>query len=123
MIRRQNTGFADGLWSLPAGHVEKGESVKTAMIREAKEEINIDVLDKNLKLKHILHRKSNINTYIDFFFLCTKWQGEPINNEPQKCSDIKWFDIEQLPTDIIQYIKEIILKKENGEILSILGLK
>jgi hypothetical protein len=39
--RRQNTGFEDGAWHLPSGHLEAGESVVAALVREAKEEIGI----------------------------------------------------------------------------------
>ena len=87
LMRRKNTGFHDGLWSLPSGHVEKNESIQTAIIREAKEEINIRIIKKNLKLKYIIHRKSTIDTYIDCFFECNIWKNNVKNNEPQKCSD------------------------------------
>lgn len=37
--RRQNTGYRDGAWHLPSGHLEAGESLVTALIREAREEL------------------------------------------------------------------------------------
>jgi 8-oxo-dGTP pyrophosphatase MutT (NUDIX family) len=41
--RRANTGFSDWLLQLPAGHLEWEEFFKEALIREMKEEINIDI--------------------------------------------------------------------------------
>lgn len=43
LMRRKNTGFADGMYSMPAGKLEPKESVEDAIIREAREEINIDI--------------------------------------------------------------------------------
>ena len=57
LSKRFNTGYADGMYSLPAGHVDIGESAIQAMVREAKEEIDITILPEDLVLKKILHRK------------------------------------------------------------------
>lgn len=123
LMRRKNTGFHDGLWSLPSGHVEKNESIQTAIIREAKEEINIRIIKKNLKLKYIIHRKSTIDTYIDCFFECNIWKNNIKNNEPQKCSDIMWAKIEELPINIVPYVKNAILSQNKEIIFSTIGLK
>lgn len=122
-MRRKNTGFHDGLWSLPSGHVEKNESIQTAIIREAKEEINIRIIKKNLKLKYIIHRKSTIDTYIDCFFECNIWKNNVKNNELQKCSDIMWAKIEELPINIVPYVKNAILSQNKEIIFSTIGLK
>lgn len=123
LMRRKNTGFHDGLWSLPSGHVEKNESIQTAIIREAKEEINIRIIKKNLKLKYIIHRKSTIDTYIDCFFECNIWKNNIKNNEPQKCSDIMWAKIEELPINTVPYVKNAILSQNKEIIFSTIGLK
>lgn len=43
--RSQNTGFMDGKYSLVAGHVHTGESVVSAVIREAEEEAGKNISD------------------------------------------------------------------------------
>ena len=43
LLRRFNTGYEDGNYCFPGGHVEKGEPIYKAMIREAKEEIGIEI--------------------------------------------------------------------------------
>ncbi len=114
LIKRFNTGYCDNMFSLPAGHVEKGENVRDAMIRETKEEINIDV-SKKLKIVQVMNRKGTDQERIDYFFLAKKWEGIINNNEPNKCSLIKWVNIDKLPKNTIPYVKyaiEMYLKKE-----------
>ena len=104
LIKRINTGYCDNMFSLPAGHVEKGENVFEAMIRETKEEINIDV-SNNLKIVQVMNRKGTDQERIDYFFLAKMWTGNINNNEPNKCSLIKWVDIDKIPRNTIPYIK------------------
>ena len=55
---RKNTGYQDGMYCLVSGHVEDNEAATTAMCREAKEEIGIDINPHDLKIVLIMHRKS-----------------------------------------------------------------
>ena len=114
LIKRFNTGYCDNMFSLPAGHVEKGENVRDAMIRETKEEINIEV-SKKLKIVQVMNRKGTDQERIDYFFLAKKWTGIINNNEQYKCSLIKWVPIDKLPKNTIPYVKyavEMYLKKK-----------
>lgn len=104
LARRFNTGYQDGNYSVPAGHVDELESVSTAMIREAKEEIGIDIAPENLHFGHVMHRKSDRES-VDFFFVCTQWQGEPHICEDDKCDELKWVAITDLPENTIPYVK------------------
>lgn len=58
LARRYNTGWKDGFYGVAQGHLNGGESVTHAMVREAKEEIGISVDTKDLKVVHVMHRKS-----------------------------------------------------------------
>ncbi|MDD4662157.1 MAG: NUDIX domain-containing protein [Candidatus Pacebacteria bacterium] len=104
LSERSNTGYFDGFYSLPAGHVEKGETLKEAMIREAKEELDIDLM--SLDLVHVMHRLKEER--ISFFFKCISYQGAIKNMEEEKCNNLSLFDINDLPENIIPYIKEAI---------------
>lgn len=76
MLRRANTGWMDGFYSLPAGHVEVGhESVKEAMVREAKEEVGIDIQEKDLEVLSVMHRISGKSVYFEVFLQAKAWQG------------------------------------------------
>jgi len=52
LLRRANTGYLDGSYSLPAGHFEGDESASNVAAREAKEEVGIQVDPKKLRLIH-----------------------------------------------------------------------
>lgn len=111
MLERANTGYKDGYLSLPAGHVEHKEDVKHALIREVKEEINIDLQTEDIQEKIILHRYNDPHNfeYIDFFFTANKWSGEIKNNEPEKCSQLIWANLNSLKEyKIIPYIKFVL---------------
>jgi ADP-ribose pyrophosphatase YjhB (NUDIX family) len=104
---RQNTGYSDGMWSLPAGHVEEGEPASVAMIREAKEELGIRLDPTHLKAVHIMHRQSN-RFNVDIFFTCKKWEGEIENKEPEKCRTLSFFPMDALPEKIVGYNKQVL---------------
>lgn len=100
LSKRKNTGWEDGNYTLVSGHLERGESVINAMVREAKEEAGINVLPGDLEVKVVMHRKANYE-YIDFFLSVKKWEGEIVNTEPDKCEELKWFELDKLPENMI----------------------
>lgn len=109
LAKRQNTGYEDGNWdTATSGHIEKNESLAKAMKREAKEEIGIDISIEDLELVHVLNRVSNDGERIDFFFSVKKWQGEPKIMEKDKCSELKWFDLSDLPENTIKPVRQAI---------------
>ena len=113
---RKGTGWKDGWFSLVAGHVEAGESVEAAMVREAREEAGIHVSPKNLRHVFTMHRKSDdsLNDYIDIFFECHSWGGEVHNKEPEKCAALEWVAINQLPENTLGYIKFVLEQYAQG---------
>lgn len=108
LLKRANTNYMEGFYSLPAGHVDGNESATNAMIREAKEEIGIDIKYEDLEMKTSTHSKFPDRENIDWFFTASKWQGEIINNEPDKCSELKFYPINELPENIIPHVKHSI---------------
>lgn len=111
MAKRFNTGYEDGNYSLPAGHVDAGENFTQCVVREVKEEIGIDVKHQDLKVVHVMHRdlgEGEIGNRIDVFFTAEKWQGNIENKELEKCDDLSWFDLNNLPENIIPYIRQAI---------------
>ena len=110
LLRRFNTGYQDGNYSLPAGHVDEGESVGDALVREAKEEIGINIQKQDVTLTHVMHRKgtSQSDERLDFFFTCRTYTGKVVNIEKEKCDDLSWFPVDMLPTNTIPYVKVAI---------------
>ncbi len=108
LTRRFNTGFEDGKYSMIAGHLDPNEPFSAAIIREAKEEAGIIVATKDLKVVHVMHRKSSDSERVDVFFIAEKWTGELTNKEPHKCDDFSWFNLDKLPENIIPYLKIVL---------------
>ncbi len=116
LARRKNTGYADGMYSLVAGHVESGETLTVAMIREAREEAGISIEASELTLAHTLHRAGE--SRIDFFFTVRRWGGVIEIREPDKCDDLSWFRLRDLPGTTLPYIRQAIESIESGLIYS-----
>lgn len=107
MLRRAGTGFFDGLYSLPGGHVEPGESLIEAAVRELEEETGLRAGAETLDYLGVVHRLSDTNR-IDFFFRVTRWRGEPWLREPDRCDDLCWFDACALPDATVPYVREAL---------------
>lgn len=123
LARRCNTGFEDGNYGLIAGHGEESESAMQTLIREVKEESGIDIQLSDIKIAHIMHRKAANDERVDFFFTAEKYQGEPKIMEPRKCDDLRWFPINNLPENTIDYIKQAIENYQKGIFYSEFGWK
>ena len=103
LLKRQGTGYYDGYYDLPGGHLEANEDIFDGMIREAKEEIGITIKREDMKILHIYHKYKR--GMLKFVFKVCKYEGIPINNELDKCEKIEWIDLENLPENIVPSIK------------------
>lgn len=111
--RRKDTGYEDGNYGLVAGHLEGNEPATEAMCREAAEESGVNIKSEDLKFAHVMHRRDN-DERLDIFYMADKWEGEPKNMEPEKCDDLSWFPLDNLPANTIPYIKRAIENFQNG---------
>ena len=66
LLRRFNTGYEDGNYSVPAGHVEAGESATQCAIREAREEAGVELNPQHVVFAQVMHRKSD-DERVNFF--------------------------------------------------------
>lgn len=121
LSRRYNTGHEDGNYSLVAGHLEGNESFRQAMVREAKEEVDINLDIEDLEVIHIMHKKKRVDDdseRVDIFLATDKWKGELKNMEPDKCDDLKWFSIDDLPGNMVSYVECALDKINENEFYS-----
>jgi 8-oxo-dGTP diphosphatase len=107
LLRRCNTGYADGQYSVIAGHLDGGEELTTAMIREAREEAGIQIGPADLQPAGVMHRLEG-DERIDFFFTCSAWSGDVQNLEPEKCDDLRWVRFDDLPDNVVPYVRRAI---------------
>lgn len=97
---RARTGFMDGHWACgAAGHVEAGESVLDAAVREAREELGVRVAAGDLLPLTAMHRTRRtglaVDERVDFFLACRTWVGEPRLLE-DKADDLRWVRLDAL---------------------------
>ncbi len=107
LARRQRTGYMDGHYSVPAGHLDGGEPVRMAAVREAQEEIGVRLDPADIVFAGVFHRQEG-DERVDFFVHVQKWSGEPVNTEPEKCDDLCWTGLDALPENTIPYIRRAI---------------
>ena len=124
-MRRQGSGYYDGWYSVPAGHVEAGELPLQGLTREVKEELGIDIDLQNTNIVHAMYRTKHDETgdRVDLFFETTKWSGEITNTEPHKCDDIRWFPVEALPEQMMHHVRTALRNAEKNILYSELGLE
>lgn len=114
LLRRFNTGYQDGNYSVVAGHLNGDEGIKSAMIREAQEEVGIAIAPQALRVVGVMHRRSD-DERIDFFLVAQSWSGQVINREPHKCDRLAWFDLDDLPDNVIPYVRRALENYRRGE--------
>lgn len=94
--QRANSGYMDGYYDFPSGHIEPNEGVRIAASRELSEETGLFVREEDLTLVHI-NQNFFEKPYLNYTFIAEKWQGEPTIGEPDKCTDMKFFNVNELP--------------------------
>jgi len=115
---RKNTGFADGLYHLPAGRLEPEETIDAGTAREAREELGIDIRVTDLELVHTMHHRSG---RVAFFFEVLAWSGEIRNAEPDKCERLDWLAADRLPTNSVRYARAALERIASGQRFSTFG--
>ena len=127
LLRRFNTGYEDGKYSMVAGHVDKGETFTECIIREAEEEAGIILKPENLKVVHVMNLDSSQgveneeNERADILFMAENWNGKIENKEPNKCDDLSWFPLDNIPNNTIDHVRFAIENYKNKVFYSEFG--
>lgn len=107
---RRGTGYRDGYWATAAaGHVERGESVFAAAAREAAEELGVSEVE--LVPLCAMHRTGTglpIDERVDYFLRASAWSGTPRIVEPDKCADLRWFGLDELPDPVVPHELQVL---------------
>ncbi len=108
--RLKKSGF--GQWGLPGGHLEYKEEFETGAKRELFEETNLVAL--KIEFLQLVNGIQDGGHFIHVNFLVSEWSGELKNNEPEKCSEWKWFDLDDLPDNIFYGHKDFLPLYKKG---------
>lgn len=120
---REGTDFMDGHWAAAvAGHVERGESVFDAATREAAEEVGVSEVDLApwCAMQRTAPTGDPVDERVDYFFTATSWRGEPRIVEPEKCADLRWFDLDALPDPVVPHELRVLESIRAGAVPAIL---
>ena len=108
--KRKGSKLWPGYYALPAGHIDEGETQFDALVREAKEELGIKLDPKNIINIHVVLRRNyfkidgkQLEPYIDYYFEIKEYDGKPKIIEKDKCEELIWADIDNLPAPFINY--------------------
>ena len=104
----------DGFYGVPSGHLDGNETARAGCAREIKEEIGIDINPEDLHVVHVMHRKAQNDERIDFFMTADAYTGEVTNMESHKCDDLQWFELDNLPENMVDYVKVALQHYLNG---------
>ncbi|UFU06821.1 NUDIX hydrolase [Ruania halotolerans] len=121
---RRGTGYRDEHWACAAaGHVEAGESVLAAAVREAREELGVTVAPNDLEPLTAMHRTHGnhreIDERVDFFFACRRWSGTPRTMEPAKSAGLQWFRLDALPAPVVPHEACVLRALRDGSTAAI----
>ncbi|MBT2401865.1 NUDIX domain-containing protein [Streptomyces sp. ISL-100] len=104
--RHPDAAFAPSTWHLLAGHCEF-EAVRTCVAREAAEESGLQIDEQDLRLVHTVHVLDPGSTQprLQMFFAATRWTGEPELREPDRCTEWRWWPLNALPDQLVEYTR------------------
>ncbi len=119
---RRGTGFMDEHWATLAGHVDPGESVHEAAVREAAEEAGVTVRQEDLVPLTTIHRFERggpaVEQRVDVFFSATRWKGEPSVREPHRAAAMGWFSLHELPEPVVPHERLVLDALASGRPLA-----
>ena len=95
--------YLGNMYDLPGGHLEPNEDLYDAMNREAKEELGIEIEREDMQIIHIYHHYEK--DLLKFVFKVKKFKNKIQNLEPEKCKELKWIEIENLPDNTLSGIR------------------
>jgi len=104
-------------YSIPGGHLEKGESFEEAAIKEVLEETGLKI--KNPKVFCVTNNLRTYNKeykhYISVNLFTNEFEGEVEVKEPHKCEEWKWVTLSEVPTpqfDASEFALECFRKEQ-----------
>lgn len=107
----------NGMWCVPSGSIELEESLEQALKREVKEETSLEI--SNIQFfdvksgVHAIYPNGDEVYYTNVCYIVNTFSGNIENNE--ESIELKWFDINQIPKDIvptqIEYIEKFVNSK------------
>lgn len=110
LVRRNNNQtFGGGFYSLVGGKVEPNERGLQAIQREVQEETGLTLQESDFSFVHAFHRNGTENPFIALCYKADITGMMPCNKEQDKHDDMRMFDINTLPDNILPAHKQALL--------------
>lgn len=126
LLRRARTGIEDGMYVLPMGGHDGREPLTQTLIREAREETGLVLQPNDIEVCHVVHRfhfmpEGLSFEQMDVYFRAEKYSGVPQNLEPDRCDEVAFYPLNQLPNPISPFIRAALDNVEQGKFFSEFG--
>lgn len=113
LLAKRQGSHGSGHWGSMGGHVEFGESPIEASMREAREELGIEI--GNFTFVTCMNMIKEGKHYIDISFTAEIISGEPTIQEPDKIAEIGWFPLDNLPSPLFEPVRVVLEALKTGE--------
>ncbi len=109
LLTRRSGSHGDGIWSVPGGHLEYGESPEACAIREVKEEVGVTIM--NLAFRAITNDlfEAERKHYVTIWMEGNYVSGEPGIQAPNELSDVGWFSWDALPEPLFLPFQHLLM--------------
>ena len=115
LLRRARTGFLDGWWALPGGHLESGEDIVDCARRECREEAGVELARDAVQPFAVLPYRGSGGQGVDFIMSCDQFGGDPHLAEPHKFDAVCWSDPKSLPAQTVPYLSKALAMHARGD--------
>ena len=103
IMRRGPKESLAGMYTIPGGHIETGENVIEAAVRELNEETGVTTSPEECEVIGVIHAIAGTKEYVQFIVRVHTWVGMPYIAEPKNCDDMYWTDIKHLPDNMLTW--------------------
>lgn len=107
LLLKRKGSHGTGTWAFIGGHLEQGETVEEGAKREVTEEVGVTI--KNLKRAGYTEDffKDEEKHYITLFIIAEIDRGKVKNMEPEKSTEVKWFDWDNFPKPLFKPVSNL----------------
>ncbi len=102
-----------GMYGSVGGHVEFGETPTQAIVREAREELGIEI--GNIRFASCMNFFKEGKQYLDVSFVADWVSGEPMIREPDRIASVGWYALDALPEPLFEPVRIVLQALKTGQ--------